>query len=108
MGNVFDVLSKEAFARAAARSVPLHRGTVHRPGDVLDYLARRVMDASPENREAIFLGLMKPYLQAELATDRWLKINAIATAFDGDFKRLVRYFEANGLPTRTRRPAKRN
>jgi hypothetical protein len=108
MTTLFDVLSEAAFARAAERSIPLFRGTVPRPGDVLDYLARRVMDASPENREAIFLGFMKPYLQSETATERWLKINAIATAFDGDFTRLVRYFEANGLPTRHRRPLKRS
>lgn len=102
--GLFDVLSETVFERRAARSVPLQRGTVPRQGEVFDYLARLVMDALPENREAIFLDRMKPYLQTESATERWRKINAIANAFDGNFAKLVRYFEANGLPTRYRRP----
>ena len=105
--GLFDVLNEAVFERRAAHSVPLQRGTVRRPGEVFDLLARLVMDALPENREAIFLGLMKPYLQTESATERWRKINAIANAFDGDFAKLVRYFEANGLPIRVRRPVKK-
>lgn len=105
MAHLFDVLSATEFETRAARSVPIYRGTRYRPGDIYDFLARLVWDALPENREAVFLELMKRYVHAELETERWVKINALAHAFKGDFIRLVKYLREHGIPVAVRKPA---
>jgi hypothetical protein len=104
--ELFQVLNPSIVQKRAERAVPLHRSTLPRPGDVFDYVARVVWDAPEANRERAFLDLMRRYLQTESAGERWKKLHAVANAYGADFKTLVRYLRANGIPTAHRAPAK--